>query len=141
MVLITLVGETQARMGNRFYFMGPDTECRDCKIKGVCFNLEQGRLYEVTKIRDTHHECEMHDGGVRVVEVEKKPIRACIPRKLAIDGSNITFSKVSCSRMGCEHWMDCHPVSLSDGEKLPVVEVLEKVDCPLGDDLTLVKLG
>ncbi|MFA6709980.1 MAG: UPF0179 family protein [Candidatus Methanomethylophilaceae archaeon] len=141
MVLITLIGETQARIGNRFYFLGPQTECRDCRLKGVCFNLETGRLYEVTNLRDTHHDCEMHESGVRVVEVEKKPALVTVPKKLAIDGSMITFESRKCSELRCEYWQQCHPLGIKDGEKLPVVEVEEDIPCDIDEKLTLIKLG
>lgn len=141
MVLITLVGKTVAKTGNRFYFMGPQTECKDCRLKGVCFNLEPGRQYEISSVRETAHECEIHDDGVVAVEVEKKPTRACIPKKLAIEGSMITIDEKKCARLGCEYWQQCHPIGIKAGDKLPVDEVLEGVDCPLGDSLVLAKLG
>lgn len=141
MVLITLVGETQAHIGDRFYYLGPQTDCKECKLKGVCFNLEVGRQYEITKLRDTHHECELHEGGVRVVEVEKKPTLACVSKKLAIDGSVITFESSDCARLGCEHWSHCHPTGIRNGEKLAVTDIVEKVECPNDLELVLVKLG
>lgn len=136
-----MVGEKQARIGNRFYFMGPQTDCKECKLRNVCFNLEPGRQYEITSIRDTRHECDMHEEGVRVVEVEKKPTIACIPKKLAIDGSLITFEESDCGRLGCEHWSHCHPIGIKSGDKLPVSDVMGKVDCPVNDGIVLVRLG
>ena len=141
MVLITLIGEEQAKVGNRFYYMGPQTECKECRLKGVCFNLEPGRLYEITSLRDTRHECEVHEGGVRVVEVEKKPTMATILKKVAIEGSVITYDQSDCARMGCEHWQHCHPIGIRAGDKLTVNDIVGKVDCPIKDDLMLVKLG
>ena len=141
MVFITLVGEEQAKVGNRFYFMGPQTDCKECRLRGVCFNLEPGRQYEITSLRDTKHDCEVHEGGVRVVEVEKKPTLACVSKKLAIEGSLITFEDSDCARMGCEHWQHCHPVGMKAGDKLTVTDMVGKVDCPEGIDLSLVKLG
>ena len=141
MVLITLVGEAQARTGNRFYFMGPQTDCKECRLRGVCFNLEPGRQYEIVSVRDTHHDCEVHDGGVRVVEVEKKPTMSCVSKKVAIEGSIITFDESDCARMGCEHWPHGHPIGIKAGEKLTVTDTVGKVDCPIRDDLVLVKLG
>ena len=141
MVLITLVGERQAKVGNRFYFMGPQTDCKDCRLKGVCFNLEPGRQYEIMSIRDTRHECEVHEDGVRAVEVEKKPTLACINKKVAIEGSLITYDESDCARMGCEHWQHCHPIGIKDGDKLQVSDIVGDVECPIRDDLKLVKLG
>ena len=54
MTLITLIGEEMAREGAEFYFLGPLTECKDCRLKGVCFNLEQGSRYRVSEVRDAH---------------------------------------------------------------------------------------
>jgi len=141
MVLITLIGETQARIGNRFYFLGPQTECRECRLKGVCFNLEAGRLYEIMNLRDTHHDCEMHESGVRVVEVEKKPVLVTVPRKFAIDGSMVTFESRKCSKLGCEYWQQCHPLGIKDGEKLLIVDIEGDISCPADEKLTLIKLG
>lgn len=141
MVLITLVGEKQTRIGDRFYFMGPQADCKDCRLRGVCFNLEPGRQYEIVSVRDTRHDCEVHEGGVRVVEVVKVPTIACIPKKLAIEGSVITYEESDCGRMGCEHWRYCHPIGIKTDDKLQVSDIIRKAECPIGSDLTIVKLG
>ena len=141
MVLITLIGEAQARIGNRFYFIGPLTECRECRLRGVCFNLEPGSLYEVVRLRDTTHECPVHEGSVKVVEVERKPIAAAVVQKHAIDGSVITFEARPCDDMGCENRIYCTPVSIKDGTKLRISEIIGDIECPKGENLTLVKLG
>ncbi|MCL2786594.1 MAG: UPF0179 family protein [Methanomassiliicoccaceae archaeon] len=141
MVLITLIGETQARIGNRFYFLGPLTECKECRLRGVCFNLEPGSLYEVVALRDTLHDCPVHEGSVRVVEVERKPMLAAVPSKHAIDGSMITFESKKCKEMGCENRNYCVPVSIRDGTKLKIVDMLGDLECPIGESMALVKLG
>ena len=140
MVMVTLIGESQARIGNRFYFIGPLTECKECRLKGVCFNLESGALYEVTGLRDTSHECLEHEGRARVVEVEKRPAPASVPRKAAMEGSVVTFQSPRCDRIGCEHWIHCHPIGMSDGQKLTITDVEEDIECPVGEQLSLVKL-
>ncbi|MDR0791509.1 MAG: UPF0179 family protein [Methanomassiliicoccaceae archaeon] len=141
MVLITLIGETQARIGNRFHFVGPLTECKECRLRGVCFNLEPGSLYEVVGLRDTIHECPIHEGSVRVVEVERKPTNAAVPRKQAIDGSTITFECRKCKNLGCENRIYCVPVCVKDGTKLRITNVIGDLECPEGDEVVLVKLG
>ncbi len=138
--MVTLVGESQARIGNRFYFMGPLTDCKECRLKGVCFNLEPGSMYEVTGLRDTVHECQEHDGNVRVVEVVKIAAQVGVPKKLAIDGSKITFQSVPCGRLDCEYWVKCHPIGVKDGQKLSVTDIVEDIECPVGESLVLVKL-
>ncbi|MDR0335300.1 MAG: UPF0179 family protein [Methanomassiliicoccaceae archaeon] len=141
MVLITLIGETQARIGNRFYFTGPLTECKECRLRGICFNLEPGSLYEVVAVRDTIHDCPIHEGSVRVVEAERKPIPAAVPRKHAIDGSTVTFECRKCNNIGCGDRAYCVPVSIKDGTKLRITDVIGDLDCPNGENMVLVKLG
>ena len=141
MVLITLIGETQARIGNRFYFLGPLTECKECRLRGVCFNLEPGSLYEVIGLRDTVHDCPVHEGNVKVVEVEKKPMLAAVPVKHAIDGSTITFESRRCDNLGCGNRSYCIPVSIKDGTKLKIVDILGDIECPNEESIMLVKLG
>lgn len=140
MMLITLIGEPQAKVGNRFYYLGALTECKECRLKGVCFNLEPGHLYEVTALRDTEHDCEIHESKVRVVEVEKRPTLATVPRKKAIDGSMITYESVKCTNLGCVNYVNCHPIGIEDGMKLSITEMIGDIECPIDESLVLVKL-
>ena len=73
MVLVTLVGEQLAVEGEEFTYLGSNNECRNCQLKTVCFNLKPGRKYRITKLRDKHHDCNIHEGKVIVVEVEELP--------------------------------------------------------------------
>lgn len=140
MVLITLIGDSHARVGNRFYYMGPTEECKDCRLRNVCFNLDIGSLYEITQLRDTKHPCTLREGEVRVVQVDKVPFKAAIPKKLAIDGSVITFEPRTCNNIGCENRAFCCPVNLNSGDKHAIDEIIGDVRCPEGEALTLVKL-
>jgi Uncharacterized protein conserved in archaea len=140
MVMITLIGEAQARIGNRFYYIGPLTECKECKLKGVCFNLEPGHLYEVKGLRDAEHDCAIHESKARVVEVEKVPIPLAVNGKKAIEGSKITFETMKCDSIGCENYGFCHPWGIKDGMKLSVSDIIGDLDCPKGEKRVLVKL-
>ena len=139
MGLVTIVGETQARIGNRFYFMGPLTDCKECKLRNVCFNMEHGSLYEVIGLRDTVHDCAIRESKVRVVEVEKKPFRAAIPKKQAM-GSSVTFETRKCKNIGCENYQFCCPANAIDGRRLSIVDDVSDIKCPIGEQLRLVKL-
>lgn len=139
MGLVTIVGETQAKIGNRFYFMGPLTDCKECKLKNVCFNMEVGALYEVVGLRDTMHDCVARESKVRVVDVEKKAFRAAISKKQAM-GSSVTFEKRYCKNIGCENWQLCCPHNVKNGDKLTIVDDISDIQCPIGEQLRLVKL-
>ncbi len=140
MVLVTVVGESQCKKGFVFVFGGPIADCRECKVKNVCFHLEQNRWYKVTEVRDVHHECRIHEGGVRVVEVERVPTRAAIPNSQAVEGSMITFEEADCNKLGCPNRRLCRPLG-AEGTRLKItsVENLE-VECPKGLNLKLVLL-
>lgn len=140
MVLVTVVGESQCKKGFEFVFSGPLAECRDCKVKNVCFHLEQNRRYRVTEVRDVHHECKMHEGGVRVVEVEKLPTRAALPVRIAVEGSMITFEENACDMRSCEHFRLCRPLDAADGMRLRIKAVEGDIDCPKGERFKVVLL-
>jgi uncharacterized protein (UPF0179 family) len=140
MVVITLIGEHLAREGVEFVYRGPLTECRDCKLKAVCFNLDSGGMYRIKSVRDVHHECRIHEEGVRVVEVEKIPVRCAIIRKHAMEGSTITFEDVKCKTLGCIHYHVCHPLGLERSIKCKVSAIREEIDCPEGNKLVEVIL-
>lgn len=140
MTLVTLVGDKQARIGNRFYFNGPSLECKDCKLRNVCFNLDAGSLYEIIGLRDTKHECKLLEESVRVVEVEKISFIASVPKKFAIDGSMITFEKKECAQIGCENYKYCCPANIKGTGKFSITKIIEDLKCPLDEKLTLVKM-
>ena len=140
MVAVTLIGEKQAKEGRMFLFVGPLTECRDCKLKTVCFNLEEGRTYIITSVRNVHHDCRVHEGGVRVVEVEKAPIRTAVPPRNALEGTTLNWEDKSCLNVGCHHYHLCGPKGMKPGEKYRVVKVIGYIECPDSQQLKEVML-
>ena len=139
-MLVSLVGETQAKVGNIFIFRGPLTECKDCKRKTVCFNLEDGILYEIISVRDKHHDCSVHEGGVRVVELKPAPVEAALDAKLAIEGSTINAEKVNCIHIGCDNYRICMVLGPKSNKKYKVTKVFGDLKCPDGKNLKRVVL-
>jgi len=138
MVIVTLIGERQAKEGVTFVYRGPLTECRECKLKAVCFNLDVGGKYRIKAKRDVHHECKIHEDGVRVVEVERVAMRGVVSKKAALEGSTITLEEIRCRNVGCELYRLCHPLGLEKGARGKIVKVCSDVDCPEG--LKLVEI-
>lgn len=133
MALITLVGEPQAKPGAEFYFMGPLTECKDCRLKGVCFNLEAGARYRVVEVRSQRHPCEIAEGEVVAVEVEKVPTPGAVPKKGAMEGVTITYSEPRCQEVSCPNYWRCHAVGKVTGQKYTVTRLGGDLDCPVGE--------
>ena len=141
MVVITLVGELQAKKGATFVYTGPLSECRDCKLKTVCFNLDAGRWYRVSSVRHKHHDCKVHEGGVRVVEAEPVGIPASVPIKSAVEGTTVSFEPRKCSIISCESYRLCHPLGISSRTKFQISEVDGEVTCESGQPLRRVTLN
>ncbi len=137
MTFITLIGEKLAKKGTEFVYMGMGKACRGCKLKMVCSNLKKGRHYRITNVRDKHHDCALHEGGVRAVEIEEIPMVVNIPKDNAT-GSVVSFEPLSCKNRGCPNFLVCHP--LINNKKYKIVKVLETVECPEGFHLKKVIL-
>ena len=71
MPLVTLIGEKLAKENEEFIYIGPQNDCKNCKLKTVCFNLKQGSQYKIIKVRDKRHNCSVHEGSAAVIEVQE----------------------------------------------------------------------
>ena len=141
MANVTLIGEKQAKKGNMFIYIGPLSECRDCKVKTVCFNLEEGRKYKVKDIRAMHHNCKIHEGGVRAVEYEKMAVEHAISSDAALEKARITFTEpAACPNRGCDNYKLCFPTGLKVGSQYEIKSVKGSVTCTEGKKLKEVIL-
>jgi hypothetical protein len=139
---VTLIGEKIAKVGSEFIYCGPLPECKDCRLKNVCFALDEGKMYRITRVRDVKHDCEIHDGCARVVEVERTETPLIVESRIAISGSTFTYSaRDNCFNLGCESFRLCFPQHLKGGEKLKIIAVGTDISCPEGNRLTEVKLS
>lgn len=134
MVLLTVIGRKLAKPGAEFIFTGPNSGCKDCRVKTICFHLEAGTRYRIKNVRDVVHDCPQHEDNVVIVEVEPVPVDAVIPGKQAIEGTTITYEPPKCRERGCQHYRLCHLVGMESGMKRQIISVGEKVECPDGQD-------
>lgn len=126
MVLVSLVGKKYADVGKEFIYIGSILECKDCKIKNICFNLDVGKRYRITKLRNKQHECKIHENSVEVVEVEEQPISIAVPSNLAIIGAIVEL-KNDCKYIGCMYYRICCPSWLKENTKCKVIEVKDNI--------------
>ena len=139
MPLITLIGEKLAKEDNEFIYLGPDNDCRNCKLKTVCFNLKPGRHYKITKIRDKRHNCSIHDGNAAVIEVQEMPIFTAIDKKLS-EGCETKIEKKECRNIGCPNYELCNNITLQKDKNYKITETYESIDCIMGYELQKAKL-
>ncbi|MDH7517383.1 MAG: UPF0179 family protein [Candidatus Thermoplasmatota archaeon] len=141
MPLVTLVGEKIAREDNEFIYIGPNNDCRNCKLKTVCFNLKPGRKYKITKIRDKKHSCSIHEGNTAVVEVIEMPLIVAIEKNL-LEGNTIKIEKKTlCRNIGCSNIELCNNPALQNGKTYAIKNVYDPVICPIEKDLKKVELA
>jgi len=129
MVLVTLVGEQLAVEGKEFIYLGANSECRNCQLKTVCFNLKPGRNYRITKLREKSHDCNIHEGKVIVVEVEELPLTVAVSNEPS-EGATVTIEKKECKNIGCDSFDICTTTALQNGKTYTVKKVYEKLNCP-----------
>ena len=129
MVLVTLVGEQLAVEGKEFIYLGANSECRNCQLKTVCFNLKPGRNYRITKLREKSHDCNIHEGKVIVVEVEELPLTVAVSNEPS-EGATVSIEKKECKNIGCDSFDICTTTALQNGKTYTVKKVYEKLSCP-----------
>lgn len=138
MPLVTLIGEKLATKNTEFVYLGPNNECKNCKLKTVCFNLKKGRRYKITNIRDKKHACNLHEGWAAVVEVQELPIITSIDKKIP-EGVKTKIDKKECSSVGCKHYETCN-VTLNKDKEYTVKKIIEDIECPLGYSIQKAEL-
>ncbi len=138
MVMLTVVGKTLAKEGGEFVYLGPIADCKECKVRNICFHLEKGTKYRIVGLRNVSHDCPMHEEGVRVVQVEPVPRMAVIPKKVAIEGSNIGYDFPKCRNRACEYYRLCFLPGVESGQKKKITKVLDGVECGMGQSRIMV---
>jgi len=139
MPLVTLIGEKLAKEENEFTYLGPNNECKNCKLKTVCFNLKPGRRYKITNVRDKRHNCNVHEGTAAVVEVQEIPIITAIDKELS-EGSVAKIEDKKCKSIGCVNYELCSVVLQKD-KKYKITKIYESIDCPIGYKLQKAELS
>jgi uncharacterized protein (UPF0179 family) len=139
MPLVTLIGEKLAKSDAEFIYIGPNNECRNCKLKTVCFNLKIGRKYKITSIRDKKHNCNVHEGTVIVVEVQETPIIAAIDKKIS-EGTKTKMENVECRNIGCDNYKLCS-INLNKDKTFVVKKIIEDIECPIGNELKKAEIN
>ncbi len=125
--IVTLVGKSFAKKGREFIHSGEADLCSKCEYVDVCMgNLDDGRRYKITKVRDVEHECPVH-GQVKVVEVVEPTIEAAIKPKKAMVGSTVTYESID---IECDEHDDLiSPSGIKDGDKCKILDHESKITC------------
>lgn len=137
---VTLVGERWARPGARFLNEQPCEAAGRCPVAKACQNLPWGRAFDVVAVRPVHHDsCLVHEGGVRVVEVEDAPLMASMDVSKT-RGTAAKWIPPICHQRGCANWDRCFPDGLVAGQEYVLERVEQRLTCPMGYTLVGVRL-
>jgi uncharacterized protein (UPF0179 family) len=140
MALVTLIGEKLAKEDEEFIYLGPNNNCKNCKLKTVCFNLKPGRRYKIIEIRDKHHSCDIHEGNAAVVEVREMPIIAAIDKELA-KGNTAKIERKGCENIGCNNFELCNNLALQKDKNYKITKIYEDIECLIGYELQKAELS
>jgi uncharacterized protein (UPF0179 family) len=140
---ITLIGTRLATPGTEFVYKGAASACEGCPYRQQCLNLQEGRKYRVTSVRENAStlECGVHDNGVTAVEVEPAPMVANVATKSAYAGSRVSLEG-PCPYTGCPSHEYCEPAGVEFDSEYRIDEVLGEPPhdhCMLDRDLTMVE--
>ena len=127
-----MIGKPQAIKGERFEYLGPIDECKDCQLFNVChLNLEPNRVYEVVKVRNKLHPCAVHADEVQVIEVEEPPREVLIDSRKAMEGVTISYKRDPCNSINCVHYQKCQPTGIKDSDRLRILKVItpKAIEC------------
>jgi len=132
---VTLLSSKIARKGYVFIHEGGAEECEKCPFRKVCIeSLENGRVYEVVKVRDKKHYCKLTEGEVVVVEVKPAKIDVAIEAKKAIEGIIVSYRLKRCEEK-CPNIVYCIPIGLKEGDRIKILKIFESLKCPKGEKL------
>lgn len=141
MSIVSAVGSAQAKEGYVFIYSGPVSECRECRYKNACINLERGKMYIVKAVRkDKTHECKVHEQKITIVEVENVPFEICLSSSKAIEGSTITLERINCKEIDCKNYRKCNPLIYDPNEKYRILNIVGDADCKVGKSLKIVEV-
>ena len=144
MTTVSLIGTRLAEPGTEFVYEGEADGCAGCPYRSQCLNLEPGRPYRVTAVRENAQvlECAMHEEGVRAVEVEPIPVRANVPTKGTFAGSKTSLAG-PCPYVTCPSHHLCVPDGVAFEEEYRIQEIHGDPPhevCHLDRSLTTVEL-
>jgi uncharacterized protein (UPF0179 family) len=140
MANVTLVGKNMAVVGAEFIYNGPSNECRECKVRTVCFNLTTGRRYTIKAIREMTHPCSVHEDQVVAVEFEQMPFEISIDPKQVIEGAVVTVTGRDCQNTPCPNFRLCAQDTVANNSKVMIKKVGTEMACPIGRKLVVIEV-
>ncbi len=138
---ISLIGVDLAKKNMEFTFKGPlSGKCDECRIRNVCFNLEPGKRYKITDVKEQINPCFIYNKNkVSTIEVEEIKNTYNIQNgKRLMEGSSIELKSMKCDYLTCPNIEKCNLI-VTPVKKIVVNKILRKLSCPKGYDMREVE--
>ncbi|MFX1465943.1 MAG: UPF0179 family protein [Promethearchaeota archaeon] len=136
--VITFIAKNLAKPGYKFQHMGESENCKNCKMYQVCIQpLEAERIYEVIEVLENEFECPQHEEQIKVVRVKETEKEVGIPTNITFSGATISFYPQDCTEI-CEFRKFCAPAGLKEGDKIRILDIIKKVECGEGNEISIV---
>lgn len=141
---IILLPKTIAKEGYVFHIYNSDM-CVNCRLYNVCISkLIIGKKYKVSKVMKkiiNEFRCLLTDVPLVPVYVEPQPSMIAVNSQEAIEGIIIRYHrKYDCKQKNCIYKNYCYPNDIKINEKLRIIDVHKKINCPLKFPLYLVSV-
>ena len=135
--VITFIAKNLAKTGFKFQHIGDSDRCNTCKMYQVCIQpLEAERIYEVTEVLENEFECPLHEEQIKVVRVKETEKEVGIPTNITFSGATISFNPQDCTET-CEFNKFCLPAGLKMGDKVRILDIIQKVECGEGNEISI----
>ena len=135
--VITFIAKNLAKSGYKFQHMGDSKQCKTCKMYQVCIQpLEAERIYEVIEVLENEFECPLHEEQIKVVRVKETEKKVGIPTNITFSGATTSFQPQDCTEI-CEFRKFCVPVGLKEGDKVRILDIIQKVECGEGNEISI----
>ena len=135
--VITFIAKNLAKSGYKFQHMGDSAQCKSCKMYHVCIQpLEAERIYEVIEVLENEFECPLHEEQIKVVRVKETEKEVGIPTNITFSGATISFHPQDCTEP-CEFRKRCIPAGLKEGDKVRILEIIQKIECSEGNEISI----
>jgi len=131
-LILTLIGEGQAKIGHIFKIYSIPEECRRCPLYQACMSkLKIGRRYRIVEVRKVNlpriEKCLLTGEALIPVVVEELPIKIAVPYSPNIIEGVITTYTVIDEK--CQSRLSEDYNAIKSGTKIKVLKILNTVEC------------
>ena len=138
---ISLVPKSVAKVGYQFTHLGGVEICAKCQFLPVCVDsLDVGSSYEIIELREKEHPCLLDKQPMLVCDVKEINDRISVKEQKYLDNVVVSRDPIKCVEILCDNYEYCVPLKYEFKSKVKILNIIEKVTCPLKYNLVMVEV-